>query len=130
MLRFTLGTLLLAVLAWTVPGAALEGLQPGMKAPDFSLESFQGKTVALRDVANVRALVVVFWSSWSEKSPEVLDRLQKLYGRYRDQGLAVVGINVESPKPTAEEMTQVRALAQKLGLGFPLLMDQIGRAHV
>lgn len=119
-----IGTFLLALLAWTVPVTALEALQPGMKAPDFALESFQDKPVALRDFVNARAIVLVFWATWSDKSPEVLDRTQKLYARYRDQGLAVVGINVESPKPTAEEMTQSRALAQKLGLGFPLVVDR------
>ena len=126
MLRGTCATLflLIATLAWTAPLAALEGLQPGMKAPDFSLESFAGKAVALRDFPQARAIVIVFWSTWSEKSPEVLDRTQKLFARYRDQGLVVLGVNVESPRVEPHELAQARALAQKLGLTFPLLVDR------
>lgn len=124
MWRRALGTILLLALGAAAPAAALEALQPGMKAPEFSLESFQGKAVALRDFANARAIVLVFWSSWSEKSAEVLDRVQKLHAQSRERGLVVLGINVESPKITPEEMAQARALAQKLGLTFPLLIDR------
>lgn len=124
MVTRALGTLMLLILGWTAPAAALEALQPGMKAPEFSLESFEGKAVALRDFAKARAIVLVFWSSWSEKSPEVLDRVQKLYARFREQGLVALAINVESPRITAEELTQARALAQKLGLTLPLLIDR------
>src|SRR3990167_977445 len=100
MLRRALGILVMLTLAAAGPAAALEALQPGMKAPDFSLESFEGKAVALRDFASARAILLVFWSSWSEKSPEVLDRVQKLHARSRGQGLAVLGVSVEGPKST------------------------------
>src|SRR5574341_2140168 len=124
MLTRVLGTLLLLALVAAGPAAALEALQPGMTAPDFSLESFEGKAVALRDFAGTRAIVLVFWSSWSEKSPEVLGRLQKLHANSRERGLVVLGINVESPRFTPEEIAQARALAQRLGLTFPLLVDR------
>ncbi len=122
--RRVLSMLFLLVLGWAAPAAALDALQPGMKAPDFSLETFDGKTVALHDLAQARAIVVVFWSSWSDKSPEVLDRAQKLYTRYGGKGLAVLGINVESVTITPEELGQARALSTRLGLGFPLLIDR------
>ena len=51
---------------------------------------------------------------WQRIPPEVLDRVQKLGARYRDQGLAVAGINVESTRPTGEEMAQARAQARRL----------------
>lgn len=106
------------------PARALEALQVGMKAPDFALESFEGRTVALRDFSAARATLLVFWASWSEWSPEVLERVQQLHARYRDQGLAVLGINVESPRSTAAELAQAHALARRLGLTFPLLVDR------
>ena len=66
--RHALGILVVLTLAAAAPAAALEALQPGMKAPDFSLESFEGKAVALHDFARARAIVLVFWASWSDKS--------------------------------------------------------------
>jgi peroxiredoxin/Tfp pilus assembly protein PilF len=118
-----LASLLLLLLS-AAPAAALEALQPGMKAPEFTLETFDGKPVSLRDRVQARAILLVFWSTWSDKSPEVLARVEKLHARYRGQGLVVLGINVESVKITAGELAQARALAQKLGLTFPLLVDR------
>jgi len=122
--RHALGILVALSLTAAAPAAALEALQPGMKAPDFSLESFEGKAVALHDFAKARAIVLVFWSSWSDKSPEVLDRLQKLHARSRDAGLVILGINVESPTIAPDELAKARALAQKIGVTFPLLIDR------
>ncbi|MBI2528728.1 MAG: redoxin domain-containing protein [Candidatus Rokubacteria bacterium] len=124
MLRRALGILVVLTLAAAAPAAALEALQPGMKAPDFSLESFEGKAVALHDFASARAIVLVFWSSWSDKSPEVLARLQKLHARSPEPALVILGVNVESPASTPEELAKARALAQKIGVTFPLLLDR------
>jgi len=124
MLRRALGILVMLTLAAAAPAAALEALQPGMKAPDFSLESFEGKAVALHDFAKARAIVLVFWASWSDKSPEVLDRLQKLHARSGGPGLVILGVNVESPGSAPEELAKARTLAQKIGVTFPLLVDR------
>lgn len=106
------------------PAAALDALAPGMKAPDFSLPSFDGRTLALSSLASSRGILVVFWSSWSEKSPELLARAEQLHRQLGGKGLGVVGVAVESVTASPEELAPARALAKKLGLTFPLLVDR------
>lgn len=116
--------LFLAMLLGAHPAWALEGLRPGMKAPPVSLEGLDGSRVSLADFPKARAVLLVFWATWSDKSPEVLERTEKLYGRYRDQGLVVLGINAESPALAPEEVVSVKTLAGRLRLSFPILLDR------
>jgi len=118
--------LLALVLAVTLasPAAALDGLQAGMKAPPLSLDGLDGGRIGVGGPSSGRAVLAVFWATWSRMSPEVLERAEKLAGRHRSQGLAVVGINVEKPRPTPEEVQQVRAAAQRLALTFPVALDR------
>lgn len=121
--RLLIGVALFAVLGFP-PAEALEGLQPGMKAPPVSLQTLKGKRVSLTNFRSARALLLVFWATWSESSPELLERVEKLYVRYRNQGLIVLGINVESPSPTVEEVASVKTMVGRLRLSFPILLDR------
>lgn len=106
------------------PAGALETLRPGMTAPAFTLETFDGRPLGSQELATARVVLVAFWASWSEKSSEALARLQALHVAHAGRGLAVVGINVDSPGTTPEDRGRARALAQKLGVTFPLLVDR------
>ncbi len=114
----------LAILLWTPAADALEGVRPGMKAPPISLGTLDGKRVSLADFAGARAFLLVFWATWSEKSPELLERVEKLHARYREKGFIALGINAESPALTAEEVVSVKTMVGRLRLSFPILLDR------
>jgi Tfp pilus assembly protein PilF/peroxiredoxin len=116
--------LIVLTLAAAQPAAALEGLKPGMKAPPLSLEALDGSRVSLGGAPGGRATLVVFWATWSAASPEVLDRAERLFARHRAQGLTVIGVNVESPRPGPDELVRVKALADRLGLSFKVALDR------
>ncbi len=103
---------------------ALEGLQVGMKAPPITLSSLEGNQISFTSFPKARFFVVVFWSTWSENSAAELERLEKLYQQYKDNGLVVFGVNVESQNFSAEELVAIREMVQSLGLTFPVLLDQ------
>src|SRR2546422_4943348 len=52
-----------------------------------------------------------------------LPELETLHRRYRDRGLTVIGISVDGPRNFA----RVRPFAAKLGLTFPIVLDEDGR---
>lgn len=122
--RWMLVALIISTLMRVVHADALEGLQSGMKAPPVSLEAVGGERVNLTDFRSARALLLVFWATWSEHSPETLERVEKLYARYRDRGLIVLGINVESPALGPDEVTSVKGMVGRLRLSFPILLDR------
>ncbi len=69
-----------------------------------------------------RIIFVNFWASWCPDCRREMPAMERLYIRYKDRGLAMVGINLmESPDT-------VRAFRDDFGLSFPLLMDQTGES--
>jgi thioredoxin-dependent peroxiredoxin len=91
-------------------------LEPGDRAPEFSLLDQHGTTVALGDFAG-RKLLVYFYpeadtSGCTTQSCDVRDHLGDLAGL----SVAVVGISPDLPAKQA-------AFDVKYGLGFPLLSD-------
>jgi cytochrome c biogenesis protein CcmG/thiol:disulfide interchange protein DsbE len=113
---------LLALLVWSVvrsDGGAAADLEAGKSpvAPGFTLEKLDG-TGPLR-LADLRGkgVVVNFWASWCEPCKDEAPFLQQTYERYRDQGLVVLGIDVEDFQKDA------RRFVQRYGITYPNVRD-------
>jgi Tfp pilus assembly protein PilF/peroxiredoxin len=107
-----------------VPFAAgLEGLQVGMKAPLFKLRDLLGKEVGLADQMDANVAVVVFWATWSDHSPSVLERLVRLYGKHKREKLSVLAVNVEKQQITPSDLAEIKKMVARLGITFPVLID-------
>jgi tetratricopeptide (TPR) repeat protein len=103
---------------------ALQRLQVGMEAPDFSLKGPAGGTVKFADLKGDKLTAVVFWSTWSRKSPAVLTRMQQLAVRYRDKGFRVVAINADGPVSAEQGKDAAGDMAAGLKLDYPIFRDQ------
>ncbi len=117
----------LVLLALTAPLARalpVEGTLLGQAPYAFSLPSLDGGTTKLADAAGARALVLVFWGSWSPNAALELAELEKLYGRWKDQKLRVLAIAVDNQTMGPADVQAVRALRDRLSLTFPVLLDQ------
>jgi cytochrome c biogenesis protein CcmG/thiol:disulfide interchange protein DsbE len=117
---------LLGLLIWKVAfgrttGAADE-LAEGklVHAPAFTLDRLDsdGKL----GVADLRgkAVVVNFWASWCVPCRDEAPVLQKTYERYRDQGLVVLGVDVNDFRQDA------RRFMKRYGLSYPVVYDGKG----
>jgi thiol-disulfide isomerase/thioredoxin len=87
----------------------------GKQAPPLVVTTLDGTPVSS---ARWRGKVVLldFWEVWCGPCVEAMPKLQKLHQRYAAQGLAVVGVTSDRRNESA-----VRLLAQKKGIGFPLV---------
>jgi peroxiredoxin len=72
-------------------------LSLGDAAPDFSLKGVDGKMYSLADFKAAPVLMVVFLSNHCPYSHAAETRLLPLAREFKDQGLAVVAINPNSP---------------------------------
>ena len=84
------------------PVAGCRGSEPshlaiGAPAPEFSLPGIDGKSHALRDYADSRALAIVFTGNSCPVSQQYEARIRKLHEDYRDKGVSVVAINPNAP---------------------------------
>jgi Flp pilus assembly protein TadD/peroxiredoxin len=105
-------------------GATLQGLHVGAAAPDLSLQNLAGQPRTLAELKGEKLTAVVFWSTWSRNSEKALVSLQKLYAKHRRQGLSVIAVNADAQKIPADRVEKIKTLADKLGLEFPVLLDQ------
>jgi cytochrome c biogenesis protein CcmG, thiol:disulfide interchange protein DsbE len=89
--------IVLALLAVTAFQMRLNGplaagrVGAGERAPDFTLQTFDGETVTLSDLRG-QVVVVNFWASWCKPCEEEAADLENTWLAYRDQGVVLVGI--------------------------------------
>lgn len=91
-------------------------IEPGSKAPDFSLPDQDGNQVSLGDFAG-RKLVLAFYPL--DFSPVCTDQLgiyQEVLGEIEAKGAKLVGVSVDS-------VYCHQAFREQLGLTMPLLAD-------
>jgi thiol-disulfide isomerase/thioredoxin len=101
------------------PGAALTThLTQSTPAPDFALQSLDGKTTHLSDFRG-KAVLLNFWATWCGpckiEMPWFVD-LQKEYG---SQGLQIVGVAMD------DASTQdIAKFAKDMGVNYPILIGK------
>jgi len=107
----------------TPADATLQQLQVGMEAPDFSLPLVSGEKKSFAALRGDKLTVLLVWSTWDKKSEKALARMQKLYRKYRDKGLAVVAINADGQKISDADQAKIRSIVERLQLTYPVLVD-------
>jgi cytochrome c biogenesis protein CcmG/thiol:disulfide interchange protein DsbE len=79
--------------AGTVAAAVRDGQEPA--APDFTRDRLIGDgTVSLRDYRG-RVVLLNFWASWCVPCQDETPLFVDYAARYRDRGLAVIGVNAQ-----------------------------------
>ena len=94
--------LLLAYGFWTDPKSIPSPLVQ-KAAPDFRLAGFEGKEVSLAGLKGT-PVVLNFWASWCYPACyEEAPLLESTWRKYKDQGLMVVGVDIQDKEPNARE---------------------------
>ena len=85
-------------------------------APGFDLPSLSGGTV---DLKNYRGKVVFinFWATWCATCKVEMPSMQKVYDRFKDQGLEMLTICVD------KDQSLIQPFMDEYQLTFPVLLD-------
>jgi Tfp pilus assembly protein PilF/peroxiredoxin len=108
----------------TLPVSAQALLQTGAQAPEFTLKDIDGKDISLSQYSQKKAVVVIFWSTWSAKSPNALKRFEAFYEKYKDRGIQVLAVNADNQTISNEDIEKIRKLVKELDITFPVLVDK------
>jgi len=112
-----------------VIGSPEPGLGIGDLAPELSFVDAGGATVELRDLdgnpvrlADLRGKVVWinFWASWCPPCQYETPTLRAMDERYRDRGLAIIGVQVQQTVDVGREY------AERYGLEYTIGADVTG----
>ncbi|MFW5947932.1 MAG: TlpA family protein disulfide reductase [Gemmatimonadota bacterium] len=117
----------LAGLAWTGADApTLPVLEP---APALALPRIDGGTTRLASLRG-RPVVVNIWATWCTPCVREMPSLQRVYERYRDEGLEIVAVavDIEPGERRADGRIAgvVSAFVEEHGLTFPVVVDPSG----
>jgi len=94
----------------------MTALASGTKAPDFALQSVDGKPFSLADNLARGPVVLVFFKVSCPTCQYALPFFERLYKAYGQKGATLVGVSQNDAKDTA-------AFAKEFGITFPILLD-------
>lgn len=75
--------------------AAVQSAHERKPAPEFLLKDSSGKTVSLNDYRG-KVVLLDFWATWCHGCQEEIPWFSEFHRRYAGQGLAVVGVSLDS----------------------------------
>lgn len=93
---------------------------PTATPPDFELATLSGETVRLSDHLGRDVILIDFWATFCKPCLRSMPKLDALYEKYRSRGFVVLGVSIDSPN----ELDEVRAMASRMEIDFPILLDQ------
>jgi len=94
-------------------------------APDFTLESLDGRKMTLSDLRG-KAVLLNFWATWCPPCKVEMPWFIELQDQYRSQGLQVVGVAMDD-----SSKEDIAKFAKDMGVNYPVLLgkEAVGEAY-
>jgi len=106
-------------------GAPVAASMNGQAAPDFTLETLDGKTMHLSDFKG-KGVLLNFWATWCQPCKIEMPWFAELQKQYGPQGLQIVGVAMDDASPK-----EIGEFAHDLGVNYPILVgkEEVGNAY-
>ena len=95
----------------------------GYLAPDFSLRNLKGNYESL-DSYRGQVVVLNFWATWCAPCRVEMPSFEKLYRRYRSEGVAVLAVTLDK-----NAGPKIKSFVDEYELSFPILLDEKGEVE-
>jgi peroxiredoxin len=102
---------------------ALRGLEKGTQVRDIELVGINTEDGKLSSFSGAKGLIVIYWATWSSRSPQILAFAEKELRRYEEHGVKLLAINADRQEMRREEIEAVKGKASEIGLSFPVVLD-------
>lgn len=94
--------------------------EKGRAAPDFRLETLDGKTVRFSDLQG-KTVLINFWATWCLPCRQEMPEIVRAYSQYHDQGFEVMSVDEQEDNGTVQKWVN------DFGMQFPVAMDRTGQ---
>ena len=95
----------------------------GYFAPSFKLRNIKGNYESL-DSYRGGVVVLNFWATWCAPCRIEMPSFEKLYRRYRSEGVTVLAITLDK-----NSENKIKSFVDEYGLSFPILLDEKGEVE-
>ena len=101
------------------------GILKAGPAPDFTLDSLDGKSVRLSDLRG-KAVLLNFWATWCTPCKIEMPWFVELQNEYGPQGLQIVGVAMDD-----SGKDDIAKFAKDMGVNYPVLLgkEAVGDAY-
>jgi thiol-disulfide isomerase/thioredoxin len=103
--------------------AGIQVLKEKVPLLDFRLPLLSGETQSLGGLAG-KVVFLNFWATWCPPCREEMPSMEKLYRRFRNEGLEFLAVDIQESKKDVE------AFMKEHSLSFPVALDSSGEAAV
>ena len=98
---------------------AIIGISSAADIYDFKLKDIDNKRISWSQVKGEQVTVIDFWATWCKPCIQSIPKLISIYDDFSDQGVVVLGINVDNPGNSAK----VKPFVHNMGISYPVLLD-------
>jgi thiol-disulfide isomerase/thioredoxin len=104
---------------------SFSGLVKSAPAPDFTLESLDGRNLRLSDLRG-KAVLLNFWATWCAPCKIEMPWFVELQSQYGSQGLQIVGVAMDD-----SSKDDIAKFAKDMGVNYPVLIgkEAVGDAY-
>ncbi len=115
MLKKMVVILLLTMITLTLAGA-------GSEIPAFRLKNLNDQWRSFDELKGEELTVIDFWATWCAPCKRALPKMEALYQKYKERGVAFIGLNVDSHRNSAK----VKPFVKSNNIPYPVLKDPDG----
>ena len=97
----------------------------GKAAPDFTLQTLDGKNVTLSSLRG-KGVLLNFWATWCGPCKIEMPWFVELQKEYGPQGLQIVGVAMDDSSPQ-----DIQTFVKEMGVNYPVLLgkEAVGQAY-
>lgn len=99
------------------------GLEVGNLAPDFALQTLEGKSITLSSLKG-KKVILNFWASWCPPCRQEMPDMEKFYKENNNGEIEILAVNLTDAEKSRAD---VPTFMKTNGITFPVVLDEKGK---